>query len=106
MMRLWRSFMSRSVGAIVVFTAVFAAVPGGAAFGAEFKAKVIATGQGHKETMQLYVKGPRYRVHNDSDPAKGDILVDLQAGKVAVLDANSRQYHALSTHNPLERSCA
>jgi len=71
-------------------------------WGAEFKAKVIASGQGHKETLQLYLKGQRYRLHSDSDPAKGDVLVDLQTKKVDVLDPSSKQYHEFSTVNPLD----
>jgi hypothetical protein len=85
-----------------VGAALFAVLLCASAFGAEFKAKVIASGQGRKETMQLSVKGQRYRLHSDSDPAKGDILVNLQARKVDVLDASSKQYHELSTDNPLD----
>lgn len=70
--------------------------------GAEFKAKVVMTGMGHNETTQLYLKGQRYLLHGNSE-GKGDVLVDLEAKKIDVLDANTKQYQEHST-TPLPES--
>ncbi len=66
---------------------------------AQFTAHVVYTEQGRTQTMQLAVKGQRYRIERVADGQHVVVLVDRAAHTVRVLVPALKQYHESPTSN-------